>query len=82
MHAVTFHAVGTQMKCMHMFKQGVGEWSEPHSLYYIIIASFTSLFSIHTFVDEASISHSGDKEQVVVSSSQKHCCHHRKVCTV
>ena len=32
MHAVTFHAVDTQMKSMH--KQGVGERSEPHSLYY------------------------------------------------
>ena len=31
MHAVTFHAVDTQMKSMH--KQGVGERSEPHSLY-------------------------------------------------
>ena len=36
MHAVTFHAVDTQMKSM--YKQGVGERSEPHSLYvYIII---------------------------------------------
>ena len=34
MHAVTFHAVDTQMKSMH--KQGVGERSEPHSLYHII----------------------------------------------
>ena len=31
MHAVTFHAVDTQMKSMH--KQEVGERSEPHSLY-------------------------------------------------
>ena len=34
MHAVTFHAVDTQMKSMH--KQGFGERSEPHSLYIII----------------------------------------------
>ena len=35
MHAVTFHAVDTQMKSMH--KQGVGERSEPHSLYILFI---------------------------------------------
>ena len=34
MHAVTFHAVDTQMKSMH--KQGVGERSEPYSLFNII----------------------------------------------
>ena len=31
--AIIFHAVDTQIKCMHT--QGVGEPSEPHSLYII-----------------------------------------------
>ena len=37
--AITFHAVYKQMKCMH--KQGVGERSEPHSLYIIIYIYYT-----------------------------------------
>ena len=34
-HAVTFHEVDTQMKSMH--KQEVGERSEPHSLYLVLM---------------------------------------------
>ena len=50
MHAVTFHAVETQMKYIH--KQGVGERSEPHSLYiYMHVSncySYRDISDTHT----------------------------------
>ena len=42
MHAVTFHAVDTQMKCMH--KQGVGERSEPHALLLLLYVRYWYIY--------------------------------------
>ena len=50
--AITFHAVDTQMKCMH--KQGVGERSEPHSLYIDIdVIKFVDSIDILTVLARA-----------------------------